>query len=206
MPRGLRAVPAGRHVAPAPATVLRLVLEHAPAPRIGAAPHASELIEDERVGGALDDGDEQTGERVAHGYERTREGAVGAQLDAARTRAATEHAIDLAERGESHVAREHPALGERTKDRAHAARVAEHGECSRRLLLRPPAHRRAALRVEHVCRLEPEHEPLEVVQCIGAADASVGVHEVEPQALRDEREHRPLVAGGAAECRRRELQ
>ena len=124
-----------------------------------------------------------------------------AELDAPRSRAAAEHAIDLAQRGEAHVAGEHAALRERAQDGAHAARVAEHRERARRLLLRAPAHRGAALRVEHVRRLEPEHEALEVVQRVGAAHTGVGVHEVEPQALGDERERGTFAAFGAAERR-----
>src|SRR6185436_7659493 len=95
--RGLRAVPAGGHVAPAAAPVLRLVLEDASAAWDGTATHAPELIEDERVRRILDDGDEQAGERVADGNEGASEGTIGAKLDAPRPRAAPEHTIDLAQ-------------------------------------------------------------------------------------------------------------
>ena len=49
----------------------------------------------ERVGRGFDDGDDESGERVADWNERANERAVGAQIDAARAGAAAEHAIDL---------------------------------------------------------------------------------------------------------------
>ena len=63
--RGFRAIAARRHVAPAAAAVLRVVEEDALAARIGAAAHAIQLAEDERVGRGLDDGDDESGERIA---------------------------------------------------------------------------------------------------------------------------------------------
>src|SRR4051812_39420318 len=63
VPCGLGPVAARRHVAPPPAAVLRLVLKDAAAAWIGAAAHAFELREDECVGGALDDRNEQSRER-----------------------------------------------------------------------------------------------------------------------------------------------
>src|SRR5258708_12827012 len=69
VPRGLRPVAAGCHVAPAAAAILRLVLKHPPASRIGTPAHAHQLAEDERIGRAFDDGDQNTGERIADGHE-----------------------------------------------------------------------------------------------------------------------------------------
>src|SRR5437762_4111360 len=94
VPRRLGAVAARGHVAPASPAILRAVVEDAHAARIGAAADARELAEDERVGGGLDDRDDETGEGVAHGDEAACERAVGAEIDASRAGAAAEHAID----------------------------------------------------------------------------------------------------------------
>src|SRR5262245_33436895 len=64
MARGLGAIAARGHVAPAAASVLRVVEEDALASLIRAAPDARELAEDERVGGGLDDRDHEARERV----------------------------------------------------------------------------------------------------------------------------------------------
>src|SRR5689334_15770220 len=120
VPRGLGAIAAGRHVAPAPTAVLRLVLEDATAPWVGAPADASELVEDERIGRVLDDGDEQPGECVTDGDEGARKGTVRTELDTPGPRTAAEHAIDLAQRRHADVTGEHPALGERTEHGAHA--------------------------------------------------------------------------------------
>ena len=69
MARGLGAITAGGHVAPATAPVLRVVEEHALAALIRAAPNARQFAEDERIGRGLDDRDDESGEGIANGNE-----------------------------------------------------------------------------------------------------------------------------------------
>src|SRR5256885_333661 len=95
--RGLRAVAARGHVAPAAAAVLRRVEEDVGAALIGAAARARDLAGDERIGGRVDDGEHEPGERVADADERARVAAVRALLDPARDRAAAEDPVDLGE-------------------------------------------------------------------------------------------------------------
>ena len=198
MPRRFRAIAARRHVAPAAASVLRVVEEHALAARIGAAAHARQFAEDERVGGRFDDRDDETGERVAHGHERANERAVGTLLDASRAGAAAEHAIDLAESVEAHAIAERAAFGERAQRGAHASRVDERRGRAGRLLLGAAANAAGAFGVEHRGRLEPAHHRVEVAQRVEAANAELGVHEVEPEPLTDERRTATVRPSGAA--------
>src|SRR6185503_8371055 len=90
MARGLGAITARGHVAPAAAAVLRVVVEDALAARIGAAANARQLAEDECISGRFDDGNDEARECIANRNERANERAVGSQLDAARSRAASE--------------------------------------------------------------------------------------------------------------------
>src|SRR5689334_20465503 len=110
--RGLRAIATRCHVAPAAASVLGIVEEHALAPRIGAAAHAIQFAEDECVGRGLDDRDDQAGEGVADGNERSNEGAVVSKLHSARAGAAAEDAIDLRESVRSYAFAHRSAFGE----------------------------------------------------------------------------------------------
>jgi hypothetical protein len=203
----LRPVSTSSHVAPAASTILCLILKHASAPRVGAAPHAWELAENERVGGALDDRDEETGEGIADGHEGAGEAAVAAQLDAPRAGTASEDPVDLTQGFEPNIPYSVAAFGKTAQHRAHAAGIAQHGQRARRLLHGAPLHGTGALRVEDVRGLEPMHEAPEFVQRIGGARAGVGVHEVEPQPLRDERERVSLAANvmcdGGGELERR---
>src|SRR5258705_866854 len=84
MPRRFSAVAAGGHGAPAPASVLRVVEEHALASLIRTAADARQLTQDQRVRRRLDNGDHEAGERIADRYERSNEGSVGAEIDATR--------------------------------------------------------------------------------------------------------------------------
>src|SRR5689334_23708015 len=83
MTRRFGAIAAGGHVAPATATVLGVVEEYTLAAWIGASPNARQLPENQRIGGRLDDRDDEAGERIADGDEGADEGAVAALLDAA---------------------------------------------------------------------------------------------------------------------------
>jgi hypothetical protein len=188
VPCRLRTIPARRHVAPSSPPVLRLVLKDASAPRIGTAPDAGELSQNERVGGALHDRDEQTGEGIADGYERAREAAVAAQLDPAGAGTASEDAVDLTQRLGPDVPQCLATLREPAQHRAHSAGVAQHGERTRRLLQGAALHGTRALGVEDVGGLEPMHEAPEVVQGIDGPRPRVRIHEVEPETLGNERE------------------
>jgi hypothetical protein len=193
VPGRLGAIATRGHVAPPSPAILCLILEDAPAPRVGAAPNAPELIEDQRVGGTLDDGNEQASECVTHRDERARKSAVGAMLDSPRACTSTEHTIDLAQRGKADFGGDDSTLGHHPQHSTDAPRVAEHGERASRLLLRAASHRGAALRVEHVRSLQPEHESIEVVQCVSAAHSSIRVDEIEPETFGDERERRAIA-------------
>ena len=193
MTRGLRAIAARSHVAPPSAPILGFVLEHTSTPRVCAASDAHQLAEDERVGGAFDDGNEETGERVTDGDEGAHEGAVVRKLQPPRASAAAEYAIDLGEGIAADVVRDNAALGERPKDGPYAPRVAEDRECSRGLLVRAATHARRAFRVEQMGALEPAHEALEVVQAIDSTRRGLRVYEVEPQPFGDEGERVPIA-------------
>ena len=188
VPRGLRAVAAGGHIAPAAATVPCFVLEYAPTSRISTASHARELSEYECVAGTLHHGDEQAGEGITHRHERSREGSVTLTLEAAGAGAAAQHAIDLGERFSASLVECDAALGEGAEDGAHPPRIGEDSEGARGLLVRASAHGGCALSVEQACPLEPANEVLEIDQRVVSLRDGVRVHEVEPQALRDERE------------------
>ena len=200
MTGGLRAIAAGGHVAPAAPSILRIVEEHALAARVRATAHAIQLAEDECIGRGLDDRNDESGERVAHGDERSHERAVAAELDATRTGATTEHAIDLGERVFAHALARWSAFGERTERTAHPARIDERGCRAGGLLVRSTPNAVAALGVEDERRLEPAHETLEVAQRIEASQAVLAVDEVQPQSLSDEHEGRAF--GGRARRRR----
>src|SRR5262245_24302316 len=131
MTRGLRAIPARCHVAPATASVFRVVEKHALAPLIGAATNARELAEDERVRGRFDDRDDKSGECVAHGDERPDERAVGSEIDTARARTATEHTIDLGESFGAYAFAHRAAFCECAQRAAHATRVHERSGSAR---------------------------------------------------------------------------
>jgi hypothetical protein len=93
------------------------------------------------------------------------------------------------------LVREDTAFGERTEHGAHTA--ARHpAPRARPPAAAPSAGASSALRsrIEHARRLEPEHEAIEIVQRIRPAHSRVGVHEVEPQTLRHERELRTLAS------------
>ena len=180
MARGLRAVAAGRHIAPPAPAVLRVIEEHALASRIGAAAYAHELTEDQRVGRRLDDGDDESGERVADGHEGADEGSVRAEVDAPRSSAAAEDAVDLDETFVANAFTHRPALGERAERRADAAAVDESHRCAGRLLLRAAPNSTRALGVEDGRRFQPPNHTLEITQRVEAPEAVLAVHEVEP--------------------------
>src|SRR4051812_38342650 len=113
MPGRLGAVAAGGHVAPATASVLGRVEEHTGAAHVRATPHTSELAGDERVCRRLDHGNHEPGEGIANGHERARERPVALEVDAARARATTENAVDLAQSVETHAVARDPALRQR---------------------------------------------------------------------------------------------
>jgi len=98
MARGLRAVSAGRHVAPAPPPVLRPIIEYARAAAIGASPNAGQLADYKRICCALDDRYHEPRERVADGNEASRKRPIALELETPRTGTSTENAIDLGKR------------------------------------------------------------------------------------------------------------
>src|SRR6185503_16449664 len=125
MARGLGAITARGHVAPAAAAVLRVVVEDTLAARIGAAANARQLAEDECISGRFDDRNDEARECIANRNERANERAVGSQLHAARSRAASEHTIDLAQAFRANALAHRSPLGERAERAANAAGVDE---------------------------------------------------------------------------------
>src|SRR5262249_26278829 len=168
MTRGFGPVSTGRHVAPAAASIFRIVEKHALAPLVGAAAHARELAENERVRCRFDDGDDEARKGVADGDERANERAVGAQVNAARARAAAEHPIEPREAFGAYALAHRAACRERAQRAAHASRVYERGGRARGLLLRATANATGALGVEHGGRFEPAHERLKIAQGVEA--------------------------------------
>src|SRR5262249_9367910 len=168
MTRGFGPVSTGRHVAPAAASIFRIVEKHALAALVGAAAHARELAENERVGRRFDDGDDEAREGVTDGDERANERAVGAQVDAARSRAAAEHTIDLGEAFGAYAFAHRTAFCECAQRAAHASRIHERCGRARGLLLRATADATGTLSIEHGRRLEPAHERLKIAQGVEA--------------------------------------
>ena len=206
MSRGLRAIAARRHVAPATTPVLRLVLEDTRAPRVCALSHARQLALDECIGRAFHDGNEEARERISHGDEASREGPVGLQLDTARPGTAAEYAIDVSERVGADVVRDGAPFGEKPKRGPNAPCVTEDGQRAPRLLCRAAAHAAGALGIEESHGFEPADEVLEIMQRIMSDSEVVGVHEVEPEAFSDKRRRRRAHACCVLRIRRRYLE
>src|SRR5690606_16878505 len=76
--RGLCAIAAGRHVAPAAPSILRAVVEHARAAWICAAPDSRELAEHERIRGGFHERYHEARECISHRNEAAHEGAIAA--------------------------------------------------------------------------------------------------------------------------------
>jgi len=190
MTRGFGPVSTGRHVAPAAASIFRIVEKHALAPLVGAAAHARELTENERVRRGFDDGDDEACEGVTDGNERANERTVGAQVYAARSGAAAEYTIDFREPFGAYAVTHRAAFCECAQRAAHATCV--HERCRRAcgLLLRATANATSALGIEHGGRFEPAHERLKIAQGVEATKTLLTVDEVEPQPFADEHERR----------------
>ena len=193
MAGGLGAIAARRHVAPPATSVLRLVLEHATAARIGAASNPNQLAKDERIGGTLDHRYQQAREGITDRHKGAHERAVARQFHAPCTGAAPEHAIDLGQCVRANVVRAESALGERAKHATYAPRIAQHGECAGGLLVRATTHARRPFLVQQPRALEPTHEALEIVEPVTSTNNAFRVYEIEPQPLRDERERVPIT-------------
>ncbi len=193
MTGSLRAIAARGHVAPPAPPILRLVLEDATASRIRAASYPNELAEDEGIGGALDHWNQQARKGITDRNERAHERPVAPEFQPSRACTAPEHSIDLGHRLRTDVMRPDASLGQCPEHRAHAARIAQHGERAGGLLVRSPTHARRALRVQQVSTLEPAHESLEIVQPIISTKGTFRVYEIEPESFRDERERVPIT-------------
>jgi hypothetical protein len=200
VPCGFRAVPTGRHVAPAAAAVLRVVEKHAAAARIGALPNTRELAEDEGVRGGFDNWNNEPGERISDWNERPYERSVNADVDAARTRTAAEYAIDFHESFGAHALAHGPTLGKRAKGRTDASSIDDGGGRAGRLLLRTASNAARAFRFEHGGGLEPANHRFKIAQRVEATNTLLAVDEVQPQSFPDEDERRPFARG----ARRRE--
>ena len=190
--RRLCPIAAGGHVAPAPAPVPRRVVENPRASPIGAPPDAKQLTTDQRFGGRLDDRDHEPGERVTDRHEALVERSIVAELHAAVSRAASQHAIDLGERVGTRLLEDGASFGQRPQRRAHATRIDQRRGGSGRLLLGAAADAARPFGVEHTRGAEPLNERVEVAEHIDAhaAPQVVGVDEVQPQSLADEDEGR----------------
>ena len=190
MAGGLGAVSAGRHVAPATASVLGAVEEHAAAAGVAAAADAAKFTGDERVGAIVDDRHHQCGEGITTGDEVPRVGPVGRELQTSCAGAASEHPVDLGHRFGARVARDAAMFGEGPECAANPSRIEECGRGAGGLLLRSPHDRHAAVMVDHTDGGEPLQHGAEVAEGVAAyAELDViGVDEIEPETIADEDE------------------
>ncbi len=209
MARGFGPVAAGRHIAPPSFAVAAAVIKDAAATCVCASSHAGQLAAHEGVGGRLDDRRQQRCKDVAGGDEVAGEAAVGARLDAPRTGAAAEYAIDLGDRelcrpvvGRGIAV---APLGERPQHVAHTACFVEGGAGAGGLLLCAANECAGALGVEHRRGDEPANkavkriegvEPFAAPLALARARGIVRIHEVEPEAAGHERERLRRLADG----------
>lgn len=194
MARCFGSITARGHVTPATPSVLRAVIEYASAARVGAATHAGQLADDQRIRGRFDDRDHQSGEGIADRNEASRVCAIAATFDATRSRAPSENAIDLAQCLTADLlggGRTRAALREHAQRATDTARIDERGSRSGRLLARAAAHAECTLSINEGRCLEPRHQRVEVTQRIRDAHR-VAIDEVQPEALAYEDE-RALV-------------
>lgn len=188
VPRGLGAITARGHVAPAAASILRVVEEDTLASLIGASAHTRELAKNERVRGGFHDGNHEPRERVADRNERTDECAVGTKLDAPCAGAATKHAIDLDESFGARAFAQRAALGQRAKRGPDTTSIDERRGRAGRLLHGAATNSAGAFSIEHSRGLEPADERLEIAQGIETAKSLLAVDEVQPKSLAHEHE------------------
>lgn len=190
MPRGLRAVATGRHVAPAAASVLGAVEEDASAARVAAAAHPAKLSGNERIGRVIHDRHHERCERVTTGHEVARVDTVGRELQSPGAGAASEHAVDFRHSVGPCVAGDAAVLGQRAECAAHPARVEQGGGGTSGLLFRASGDGNATVMVNHADGRQPLEHGAKVAQGV-TPDAKlnvVGVDEIEPEAITDEDE------------------
>ena len=130
--------------------------------RVGASSHARQLAEDECVRSGFDDGDDEARESVTDGHEGANECSVGAKIDATRSSAASEDAVDLHETFIANAFAHRSALGEGAKGGAYSSAVDERDGRARGLLLCAPANSPGAFSVEDGRGLEPVDHALEI--------------------------------------------
>src|SRR5688572_5793795 len=191
-PGGLRAIATRGHVAPAPATVSRRIVEHARATAISAPPDAKQLSSNEGFGRRLHDRNHEAGKRVANGNEALPERSVVAELHAPMPRAATEDAIDLREGVGTRFFLHRATLSQCPQGGAHPARVDQRGRCTGGLLFGATRYAHGPLDVEHTSRAQPLNERVEIAKHVDAHSAPqvVSIDEIQPQSLADEYEGR----------------
>lgn len=153
------------------------------AARIGTAAHARELRVHQCVGRRLDDGDHQTGERIARGHESAHVPALRARVEAARSRAPAEYPVDFHNGIVADPLGEVPLFGQHAERGAHPSGVDQRGRGGGRLQHRTSANAGGALVVDRSRFLKPGEECLEVAQQIapGRLRGGIGVDEVEPE-------------------------
>ena len=158
MAGGLGAIATRPHVAPATQSVLGAVEKHAMAARIGTAAHARELRVHQCVGRRLDDGDHQTGERIARGHESAHVPALRARVEAARSRAPAEYPVDFHNGIVADPLGEVPLFGQHAERGAHPSGVDQRGRGGGRLQHRTSANAGGALVVDRSRFLTPGEE------------------------------------------------
>ena len=176
------------------------------AARIGTTADARQLVADERIGRRLDDGNHETGERIARGHETPDVPAIRIGVETACASAAAEHTVDLDDGIFAHLVLRLSAFGQRPECGAYPPGV--HQSCRGRSRLQhgAPANPRCALLVDGRLIVQPGQQRLEIAQQITAGHlrGSISVDEVEPKAR--SRRHRagksvtrfgpPRIGGG----------
>ena len=187
---GLGAVATGRHVAPATTAVLRAVEEHTATTGIVTATDAAQFTGDQRVGTVIHDRHHQCGECIATGDEIARVDTLGRELQASCAGAATEDAIDLADRISARVVRNRAMFGQRAQGTADTAGIEQGGRGTCRLLLSAAHDGDPAIMIDHANGGQPLQHGAEIPQGIAAYAKLdvVRVDEIEPEAIADEHE------------------
>lgn len=190
MPRGLCPVAAGRHVAPAAASVLGAVKEHTTAARVAAAAHAAKFTCNERIGPIIHDWHHQRREGITTGHEVAGVDTVGRELESPGSGAAPEHAVDLSDGLGACVAGDAAVFGQRAESAAHPARVEQGGGGPSRLLLRAAGDRDAPVMVNDPDGSEPLEHGAKVAQGVtpNAKLDIIRVDEIKPETITDEDE------------------
>ncbi len=150
---------------------------------VGAAPHAGQLLLDERGRRRFNDWNHETGERIARGYEGVRVPTVGAWFKASCDRAAAEHAVDFDDGVVAHAFGTLSLLGKDAHRRANPSGVDEGGRRRRWLEQRTTSNTGGTLVVNRTLLLKPGQQCVEVAQQIapGHLRGGVSVDEIKPE-------------------------